>query len=706
MELLERDRERDVLQAALTESLETGRVALVIGEAGIGKTALVTSVTAGLDRRRVLWGACDPLITPRPLGPLRDVAREAGGKLGAVIDRGREPVLNAALDELADQAVLVIEDLHWADDATLDLVALLGRRLVRSPGCMIITSRSEALPEVRRVLGALPRECVRRIEPAALSADAVGQLAREAGREAAELHSVTGGNPFFVTEALSAPPGRLPASVRDAVAFRVSALDDASREVVELCAVVPGATELKLIESGAAAIDACIEAGLLHLRGETLAFRHDLARLAVEEGISPVRRRELDRLVLRALERSGDADLARLVHHARRAGDADAIRRLAPAAAEAASAAHGHRQALEHWEAALEASGGFDAAALHGISTEAYLCGRLDRAVEAARALLAHHEAAGDALATGDALRWLSRVLWWAGHGQEATAVGDRAIAVLEAFPESRELAMALSARSQLAMLSEHSQPAIELGMRAVTLGRKLGDDEIVTHSLTNLGTATFFSGPHSERGRALIEEAFVLATGIGHDDHAARALVNLATGTAMRRRDDLRVDEDIERALRFTRERGLDGYVQYMLGVRATLRVRRGDWRAAEADAYASLAMGEHFGVSQCPALIVIGRLAARRGEPSAGATLEDAWERAVQTQELQRIAPAATARAEHAWLSGDLDACIALRAPRLRAVRLAGRRVGARGARLVALARRCAGAAASRGPVARTRA
>ena len=589
--------------------------------------------------------------------------------------------------------MLVIEDLHWADDATLDLVALLGRRLVRSPGCLILTSRSEALPEVRRVLTAFPRECVRRIEPTPLSADAVAHLARAAGRDASDLHAVTGGNPFFVTEALAARTGEIPASVRDAVAFRVSALDDAAREVVELCAVVPGATELELITSGAAAIDACIEAGLLLLRGETLAFRHDLARLAVEEGISPIRRRELDRIVLRALEQGADPDLARLVHHARRAGDADAIRRLAPQAAKAASAAGGHRQALQHWEAALQAAGGSDPEALLGVSTEAYLCGRLDQAVEAARALLAYHEAGSDALATGDTLRWLSRCLWWAGQGQEATATGDRAIEVLEAFPDSRELAMAVSARSQLAMLSENAQAAIELGMRAVTLGRKLGDDEVVTHALTNLGTATFFSGPHSERGRALIEEAFVLAAAIGHDDHAVRALVNLATGTAMRRRDDRRVDDDIERALRFARERELDGYHQYMLGIRATVRVRRGDWAGAEADAHASIAMGEQFGVSQCPALIVLGRLAGRRGEPQAGGLLERAWAHAVEDP------GAAAARAGGVRAGG---ARLAGRRPRrrrgdraagVRARRRAGRRLGARRAGVLALARRRAG-------------
>ena len=171
MELLERDDERETLVAAIAESRAAGRVVVIVGEAGIGKTALVTSASA---TQRVLWGACDPLITPRPLGPLRDVARQVGGALAKAMEDGgsREGVLLATLDELAAPAVMVVEDLHWADDATLDLVALLGRRLVRSPGCLVLTCRSDALsvrPEVQRVLHALPRECVRRIEPAPLS---------------------------------------------------------------------------------------------------------------------------------------------------------------------------------------------------------------------------------------------------------------------------------------------------------------------------------------------------------------------------------------------------------------------------------------------------------------------------------------------------------------------------------------------------------
>ena len=674
MELLERDGQREILEAALEESRAAGRVVVVEGEAGIGKTALVSSVCEALGGRRVLWGACDPLITPRAMGPLRDVARQAGGALLEAIERSgsREDVLAAALDELAAASVLVVEDLHWADDGTLDLVALLGRRLVRSPGCLVLTRRSEGLgerPEVRGVLAALPRECVRRVEPEPLSERAVALLAERAGRDAADLHAVSGCNPFFVTEVLAATDhGAVPASVRDAVALRVAGISPAAHDAIELAAVVPGSTELWLfgatVGAGAAAIDECIAAGLLTVRGDAVAFRHDLARRAVEDAIPPIRRRELDRLVLRALDGAEGSDPARLAHHARRAGDVAAIRRLAPAAARAASAAGGHRQALEHWEAALAAEEGADPpgrlAALEGVAVEAYLCGRPERALEARRALLAIHEAAGDALRAGDDLRWLSRLLWWSGRGEEAVAVGDRSIAALEAFPDSRELAMALSGRSQLAMLDERHDEAVALGTRAERLARRIDDVETVAHALTNVGSA-LFKGADPTRARATLEEAFALAAPAGYDDHAARALVNIALSTLLYRRGDARVTDDIDRALSFALERGLDGYVQYMLGARAGLKLMGGDWPAAEADARASLELGNQPGVSVCPALTVLGRLRARRGDPEAGATIEEAWRVAVATGELQRLGPVAASRAEHAWLDGDMAGTVA---------------------------------------------
>lgn len=621
----------------LEAAIDSGGVVVVLGEAGIGKTALVESVARG---RHALWGACDPLITPRPLGPLRDVASQVGGAFSrAVADGSREDVLAAARAALADSALLVIEDLHWADDATLDVVALLGRRLER--GCLVITARPDARREVRRVLSSLPAE---RVEPGALSVEAV---ARIAGREAGELHAITGGNPFFVTEALAAGGEGVPASVRDAVELRVGALSERARGVVELAAVVPGATELWLFAETAAAIDECIACGLLHLEGEAVAFRHDLARKAVEDSIPPLRRRVLDRQVLAALEFAGHDDPARLAHHARRCGDADAIRRLAPLAARAAGAAH--REALEQWEAALEAGAGEEA--LEGVAVEAYLSGWPERGIEARRALAERH--ADDPLRLGDDLRWLSRLLWWSGRGDEALAAGEDAITILEPLGTTRELAMALSGQSQLAMLADRLDEAIALGERAAAMARALGDDETVVHALTNVGSS-LIGGPEHERGRALLAEAVELTR---DDDNACRALINRATVTLSRRREDPRVLDDLNAALEFAREHELDGYLQYALGVRGVMHMYFGDWANAEADAHASLALGEQRGVSLCPALVTLGKLRARRGEPEAGATLEEAWRVAMNTGELQRIGPTLSGLAEHAWLDDRLD-------------------------------------------------
>ena len=400
---------------------------------------------------------------------------------------------------------------------------------------------------------------------------------------------------------------------------------------------------------------------MLALQGDAVAFRHDLARRAVEEAIGPLWRRQLNANVLRALEARPGADAARLAHHAGGAGDADAIRRWAPAAARSAAAAGGHRGALAHWEAALAAGGGDDIEALEGVAVEAYLCGRPERALEARRAVLALHEAAGDALGTGASLRWLSRLLWWTGQGEEAAVAGERAIALLETLPPGSELAMALSGQAQLAMTADRGVEAIALGTRAIELARKLGDRATLAHALTNVGTVRVGRAEH-EHGREQLEEAFELAVAAGEHDHAARALVNLTTATLLRRPDDARAGADLERGLAFAREHDLEGYEQYLLGVRANLRLLHGAWPAAESDARASLGLGDQFVVSVCPALVALGQLQSRRAEPDAGATLDDAWRHAVNTGELQRLAPAAAARAEHAWLTGDLERTAAI--------------------------------------------
>ena len=673
IELLEREADATVFARAIIDARSSGRVVLVAGEAGIGKTTLATSVLGGLGDLRVLSGACDALVVARSLGPVHDMARQAGGALAAAVEdgAGRERLLGALLDELASPrpTAMVIEDLHWADGATLDVIALLSRRLPDARGCLVVTCRSDALggrEDVRRALESLPTAALTRIEPAPLSKAAVELLARRAGRAAADLHDVTGGNPFFVSEAL-ASTDRIPRSVQSAVLLRTRELTPASRRVVELVSVVPGQSELWLVaeavDASPAAIDSCLASGILELRDDALSFRHELARAAVEDSLGPLRRRELNATVLAALEQRGGIEAARLAHHARNAGDTLATRRLAPLAAVQAGRAGAHRQALEHWEAALAAGDDHqpDARVLEGVAFEAYLCGHNERALEARHAGLAIARATGDAARVGEATRWISRLLWVLGRSAEATETAERAIAVLRTSPPGRELAMALSNRSQLAMLADRAEEAIALGEEAIELARCVDDPATLAHALTNVGAARI-GGPTTEQGRAELEQAFELALAAGETEHAVRALANLAMATQHCYPGDRRIAGDLERALAFAREHNLDGPLQRLLGARAQFRLLRGEWDEAEQDARASVASDAIAGSGAGAAMLVLGRLQARRGDPQARGTLDAALRIARAAREPHRVAAAVAALAEHAWLGGDARGVVAV--------------------------------------------
>src|SRR6266508_4831567 len=210
MDLLERASLLEELDRVLAATAAGGRVVLLAGEAGIGKSALVRRFT---ERRsadaRFLLGACDPLLTPRALGPLHDIALQTGGRLAELLTSAgpRESVFAAFLDQLARPprqvvvvvvVVVVVEDAHWADEATLDLLVFLGRRLERTPAMLIVTYRDDELGAdhpLRGVLGVLPQQVAHRVRPQPLSEAAVAELARRAGRPAAGLRALTGGNP-------------------------------------------------------------------------------------------------------------------------------------------------------------------------------------------------------------------------------------------------------------------------------------------------------------------------------------------------------------------------------------------------------------------------------------------------------------------------------------------------------------------------------
>ncbi|MEV6494482.1 AAA family ATPase, partial [Actinoplanes sp. NPDC051633] len=290
--LLERGELLASLNELLAASAAGGRVALVAGVAGAGKSALVAAFAAGAaGRAQVLWGACDPLLTPRALGPLHDIARQAGGVLRErIADRPRAEVFDALLDTLDGppqraRPVVVIEDLHWADEATLDMVAFLGRRLDRCRALLVLTYRNDEVGpdhQLRSVVAGLPRDAMRRLSPEPLSAEAVAELARRAGRAPTTVHALTGGNPLLVSEVLASTAEGVPANVRDLVLSRLAGLSPEARAVAGLVAVSPTQAEATLLGGQAAAVDECLANGLLTATEDGVAYRHELLRRAVE----------------------------------------------------------------------------------------------------------------------------------------------------------------------------------------------------------------------------------------------------------------------------------------------------------------------------------------------------------------------------------------------------------------------------------------
>ena len=668
--------ERDKQLAQLTRWHEVsatreGSVVLVTGEAGIGKTAVVSEfIRRRGDAIRVLWGACDPLSTPQPLGPLADVSRQVGGALLEAMAQGtnRERIFAATVDVLersGKPVVLVMEDMHWADDATLDLMKYLGRRIGRTRALLIATYRTDeihARHPLQVAVGLLPGETVKRLTLTALSEAAVAELAQTLGRPAAGLYAATGGNPFYLTELLAAPPGEIPSSVRDAVIARVARLSPEARRLAELVAAVPGHTEPWLIRAVLQASEAAVEevalSGMMRNADDSLAFRHELSRRAVESSLTPSQARSLHQQILQAL-RSKDrreASESRLVHHAVRAADVTALLEFAPSAAERSAGVGAHHEAIAYYRTALRHAEQMPPAMrgnlLDSLAYECFLTSEIEQAIDAQRAALAIWRSSADARRAGDTMRSLSRLHWVRGRGDEAHRYGAEAVAALEPLGPGDELAMAYSNLAQLAMLASQETEAVEWGERAIALARRLGNQEILAHALNNVGAAR--TRATGDPGWREMEHSLELSLRCGLQEHVARAYTNLAA-TAIAHRDYRAANPHLEAGLAFCCEHELHMAEGYLRAFRARLNLEQGAWSSAREEAEELLRRPGLSIAARIPALTVLGRVLTRCGTDGALEPLTEARALATATGEPQRIVTVAAARAEHAWLRGD---------------------------------------------------
>ncbi len=662
VDLLEREAGLAALADARTAAARgEGRMVCVTGEPGIGKTSLVRRFLNDLDGGHVLFGTCDDLSIPRPLGPFRDLAGNVSAALEAALAADAAPheiqdLLIAELEQPPHPAVLVLEDVHWADHATLDSVTVLGRRIGALPALLVVTYRGGEAPPghpLHAALGAIRPDDVVLLELLPLSRDAVAALA---GEDADELYTATGGNPFYLTELLASRDGTdPPPSVASAVSARVARLDGPARRLVELVSAVPNRVSAavldELMPGWPVAAEEPERRQLLELAGGHVRFRHELARNAVLSSIPGVARRRVHAQVLGALRAAG-ADPADIVHHAEAAGDEVVVSEYALIAARRAAALESNREAYSHYRRAADFADRLSeleqADLLEELATAAYLVGRLDDAFGAIEGAIGIHRDLGDPAAVGRCTRVLSRLHWFVGDGEPARGKALEAITILEPLGESIELARACSGVAQLAMLGEDTGEALRWGKRALDLATRLGDESTRAHALVNIACTKVQLDP-AESGALL--EAHALADVAGEREDATRALGNLAyvlMSWAMPE-PALRY---AEQAVAYAEQYEVHTYVSYVATTLAWLRLRGGHWDEAESATRAEIQRG--ITIVQLHATTVLAELAVRRGDPDARERVAELAEHAERAGEPQRITPVIELETELALTSG----------------------------------------------------
>jgi DNA-binding CsgD family transcriptional regulator len=658
---------------------DRGRVVLLRGEAGVGKTAALAHFVGGLDSSaQVLRGWCDPLAAPRPLGPLIDALAGVGPAAAAALDAAIESGDTGALYRrllavLRDGGrwVWVIEDAHWADGATLDLMRFLARRIDSLPLLLVVSYRDDELGGRHPLVVALGEvatcAAVSRIGLEPLSRDAVAVLAAGSGVNAEQLHQLTGGNPFFVTEVLAVGPEALsgqglPRSVSEAVLGRLARLSAAAREAAHAVAVCGPRADVALVEKvcpGAeVALAECLDAGALVSMDDAIGFRHELARRATLAQIPDFDRAALHKRALTILaEPPIDPNkLAELAFHAEQAGDIEAIVRYGPAAAERASVLGANREAAELYALALRHAATVPDEQkviwLEQHAFSSYLSWALGAPTRSFRDASRLRHKLGDRLEEGDDLRWLSHTLVALGRTTEATEAGRASLRLLENVGPCPQLAWSLVNMAQLAAFG-YDPACGDYAARAVTMGTQLGDSAVVVRARCYAALATVL---HTDTGWDHLEAAWrdAMATGGLSDAGIAGGFI---CWTAAMHHDLDRAEVYISETSAFCAAHDLSMFHPFATGADALVELHRGNWVRALARADDVLTRPALTPLHRIMPLISVALIRARRGEQSVAGLLDEPLA-AAEPDDLFRLGAVWAARAEAAWLAGDDDA------------------------------------------------
>lgn len=682
--LLEREHLLTALrEQALAGSRGDGRMVFIGGEAGVGKTSLVNAFSRELASDwTVLTGACEPMTAQRPLGPLLDFAALVSPDLAELATA--EPdlyrifsTLLANLKSSRRPSVLIFEDVHWIDEATLDLLRYLGRR-VAACHCLILATyrdyETESTRLLRRLVGDLAGiDSVIRLTIPPLSLTAVTELASEVAVDPAVLHQRTAGNPFYVAELLATGATGVPEKVGEAVFARLSRLSPEALAAIEQASVivdrdVENDLMYRLIDSPEA-LDECVGAGLLQARGHALVFRHELVREAVLASMPIGRRRHAHAKVLEILEerhahlvdepatRLSAELLSVMAHHAMQAGAGAAVLRYAPVAGRLASKFGALNEAQVHFSGTLPFAQELPvlehAALLDEHANAAFSSNLNEEALASwrhATELLTAPEHAEVRAEFFHNLAFANCAIWQDEEARQALAQAEE---LVQDIQDSYVHGLIACLKAWISYAKGVS--SLELARAAVDFAEKNGMKGYLRKARIVAGTALAAQvRPHAAK-REWREALRISREQGGLSESICHQIVGSALLETYRLAE---ADFMISEAMELNRERDFDHSLNFATAFHAIIRMHQGRWHEAEEAANWVLTRNRLSKKARVWTQLCLGRLNVRRTGTDPQGFLDEVLAVAGVAQRMGLIVMLRCARAERALAAGDLAA------------------------------------------------
>ncbi len=645
---------------------------LLSGEAGMGKTSLVKAFCREHKNDcKIYQGTCDALFTPRPLAPLYDIASQIRSDLwgNGENTEDRAGLFTAVFHELENQrkpVLIVVEDIHWADEATMDFIKFLSRRITRIHCLFILTYRDDEIHSrhpLRNLLGQLSPDSFTRLQLTPLSRPAVEKLALEKGYNGEDVYSISGGNPFYVSEILASYSPGVPDNIKDSILSVYNHQGEATKHVWEILSAVPGGFETRYLEkmdpSYIDAVGNSLDSKILIQSNGLILFKHELYRRAIESSLSPQLRVAINKIILDLFLETfkQNQENERIIHHAKNANAYELVEQYTPLAAAHAASLGAHIEASKLYLSAIENYQGTDNNKLIELyelyAYECYITSKNKDAIIYTTKSLNLWMEKNDQEKIGNCICFLSRLWWFEGKHELAESYAVQAIEILDKQPSSKAKALAYSNMSRLKMSTDLTAECLFWGEKAIAIAQEVDDQETVSTTLNNMGSALMLDEPTQQKGVALIEESLEIALKNSYHEYAARAYTSLVTiGVSIKEYNIAR--KALGEGLLYCEEKDIDSQKLYMLTYQSRLNLETGNWEDAYAVADNLLKNEDLLPILKITALSVLATIKIRRGHRDALSLLLEAKTLAFETYELQRIIPAYLALLEYEWITG----------------------------------------------------